>query len=661
MLKGLETFQHLLAPLKIGNTVFKNHIFAAPTGFTESEDSGQIGMAELMYLERKAMGGVACVTISEVNADPFEKSINGWPRSIQNRGNYNYTKVADQISRHGAVPSLEINFEGMMARLRGNSDEPAWGPVNIEAFDGYTHTAARKIKVKAMPENHILAIIAEFGKAALAAKNAGFQMVKVHAAHGWGLQQFYSPSINTRTDRWGGSVENRCRFVVGVVDEIHRVCGRDFPVEVRISGAEIVPGGYDIDEACRVAQQLDGHADIIHVSVGKDFDDLESFARTELTMFYPHGRNMEYAAAIKKCVKHSLVGAIGGLSDPFNMEQILAEGKADIIYMARELICEPDMPNKIRYGKVNEVRKCMRCMHCYSYCMNHGSVHCAITPQTGREREIFYSLPAQQRHKMLVIGGGIAGMQAALTASDGGHTVILCEKSDKLGGNITCERDVPFKQRLHQYIEQQKMLLENSDVEVRVGVNVTPEYIREVAPDAVIAAVGSEPVVPHIPGVIGAQVVQAIDVYASPELAKGKVVILGAGLVGSELAIYLHDLGKPVDVIEMNVDINDGGNEYQKSAIKDMINQKHINFHFITKALEITDEGLLCEDQNGKRLYAADTVILAVGMRAKQEEAMQFANCAKLFYMIGDCNRVSNIANATATAYTTAYYLGRYV
>ena len=654
MVNAFETFPHLLEPLKIGNVVFRHRMFCAPTGHTDIVSKGQPSIDAVTYFERKAIGGAATVIGGEVNVDPDARSEANWPRDVITRNNYNYRRMPSLAARHGAVPVLELQFEGMMARFRSGRKDPAWGPVDIENYNGF--------KIKAMTEERFQEVITGYGETALAAKKAGFRMVSLHGAHGWGLQQFMSPFINTRTDRWGGDPEGRCRLAVMAIDEIHRVCGRDFPVEIRISGTEVTPDGYGVDEACRIAEQLDGHADIIHVSVGGVKHSAESSARTHVSMFYPQGRNVEYTAEIKKHVKKSLVGTVGGLSDPYFMEDILATGKADIVYMARELICDPDFPNKVRHGEPEKIRKCMRCLNCFSQCMNHGDFLCAINPESSMERENYYKLPDAKKQKVLVIGGGIAGMQAALTAYENGHDVILCEKSGELGGGILCEREVPFKERLHEYIEQQKTKIDKSGIDLRLNTEVTPEYAANEQADAIIAAVGSDPITPKIPGICGANVHQAMDVYKDPSLAKGKIVILGAGFVGLELAFYLTDLDKSrqIEVVEMLDDINDGGNDHHKMAVQDMINQKKLPIHFNTKAVEITDKGVKCETADGEAFYEADTVIYAVGMKARQDLALTFNQCAPVFDMVGDCRSASNIMHATSSAYAAARFLGRF-
>ena len=659
MTDAFKEFPHLLAPLQIGNVVYRNHMFCAPTGHTDDEAPGQPSRDGLMAFERIAIGGAATVAEGEVIIDHTEFNKERWPRDVVNRQNYNYSRMADTVKRHGAVPTMELAFTGSgphksSLRMAMEQGKVLEGPCDMIRPEG--------IRVVAMTEERILEVIRDFGKGALAAKAAGFPMVSIHAAHARAFQHWFSPAENRRTDKWGGeSAENRCRFAVMAIDEIHRVCGRDFPVEIRISGSEIVADGYGVDEGCRIAEQLDGHADIINISVGgMDGMEPESFSRTHLSMFYPEGRNVEYAAEIKKHVKHSLIGIAGGLSDPYYMEEVLASGKADIIYMARQLVCDPDLPNKVRAGRISEIRKCMRCLTCFTQTVAHGDMVCAINPEAQRHRENYYALPPARKLKVLVIGGGIGGMQAALTAAENGHDVILCEKSGELGGKILCERNVPFKARLHEYIEQQKAKLAASDVDVRMHTEVDRAYAEALRPDAILCAVGSDIAKPPIPGIDGPNVHSGVEVFSDPGLVRGKIVILGAGLVGTELAIYLKDLGHDPEIVEMAGTINDGGNSCHKRAVEDMIHQKAIPIHFHTRADEITPEGVRCTGPEGEVFYPADTVAYALGMKERWQEALSFADIAPIFYMIGDCRTSSTILNATSSAYTAARYIGRY-
>ncbi len=653
MVNAFKSFPHLLSPLKIGNVVFRHRICASPVNSAEVIRDGQPSLEAVAYFERKAMGGAAAITYGEVDVDPEDYREGRYPREITRMSNYNYPRLASAIRRQGAVSVLELCFSGIHARMYTGPGKPAWGPVDMAPRFGE--------KVAAMPEEKILQIIDEFGNAALAAKNADFDMICLHGAHGFGLQQFMSPTINTRTDRWGGNPENRCRFAVMAIDKIKELCGQDFPVEIRISGSEVVKDGYGIDEGCRIAEQLDGHADIIHVSVGAiERFGAETLSRTQVSMFYPDGVNVECAAEVKKHVKQSFVGTVGGLSDPYLMEQILASGKADIIYMGRGLVCDPDFPNKVRRGRVDEIRKCMRCLTCFAEGVRHGDLICAINPEIGREREVFRALPTPEKQRVLVIGGGIAGMQAALTATKYGHDVVLCEKSGELGGKMLCETEVPFKQNLHNYVLLQRAAIAKSSIDLRLNTEVTPEYAQAEYPDVVIAAVGSDPVTPNVPGINGSKVYQAIDVFKNPSLVKGRVVILGAGFVGTELAIYLKEFGIDAEIVEMLGDISDGGNSTHKSAVIDMITQKNIPIHFNTKAVEITGDGVKCQGPDGEVFYAADAVIHAVGMKPLHDEALKFSRCAKDFHMIGECRKAANILYATSTAYAASRLIGRF-
>jgi NADPH-dependent 2,4-dienoyl-CoA reductase/sulfur reductase-like enzyme len=514
-----------------------------------------------------------------------------------------------------------------------------------------------------MTEERIYEVIHDFGVGALAAKRAGFPMVSIHAAHSRAFQHWFDPGENHRTDKWGGeSVENRCRFAVAAIDEIHRVCGRNFPVEIRISGTEIVPGEYGVDEGCRIAEQLDGHADIINVSVSAlDTMNPESFSRTQLSMFYPDGCHAEIAAEIKRHVKKSLVGVVGGLCDPYLMEDILAKGKADIIYMARPLCCDPDLPNKVRAGRIEDIRKCMRCLTCFTQTVAHGDLVCALNPEARRQRENYYALPKPRKLRVLVVGGGIGGMQAAITAAENGHEVILCERSGELGGKILCERNVWFKENLHAYIEQQKRWIGEAGVDVRLNTEVTHDSALAMHPDAVIVAVGSDIVKPPIPGIDLPHVHSGVEVFTDPELAKGKTVILGAGLVGTELSIYLQSLGKDVEIVEMASRINDGGNSCHAHAVVDQLIQRKIPLHLNTRAEEITATGIRCTGPDGKEIfYPCETVAYAAGMKERRAEAMSFYDVAPIFHIVGDCRTSSTILNATSSAYTVARFLGRY-
>jgi NADPH-dependent 2,4-dienoyl-CoA reductase/sulfur reductase-like enzyme len=356
------------------------------------------------------------------------------------------------------------------------------------------------------------------------------------------------------------------------------------------------------------------------------------------------------------------VATVGALSDPELMEEIIASGKADVVEVARGLLADPDLPKKARAGKSGEIRTCMRCLACFSELINTGQFFCAINPEIGREQETKMAMRAAAKKKVLIAGGGVAGMQAALTCAERGHEVILCEKGSRLGGALLCEEKVGFKQKLEKYLRYQERMVREAGVDVRTDTAVTEEYARGIEPDAIISATGARPVVPQIPGIDGEHVLSAEDAYLDPGKTGAAVVILGAGLVGIELAIHLSMLGKKAAIVEMADCVNDGGNFQHMKALNVEIARHGIGISLNTKAVRITDEGALCESMDGafggEKLFPAETVIYAVGQAPLSAEADALRYCAPEFYEIGDCVKPKNIMNATAAAFETARIVG---
>lgn len=645
----------LCEPIKLRGALFKNRMFAAPTGYRNMTYDSVLPREAAYYYSRKAMGGAASVSTGELIVDTdlgrggLHHICIDNPQSFIPLG-----KIANAISRFGAVPTAELQHAGIYANRElsvkgGASHGIAYGPTEFE-LDGRI--------IRYMSEEIIEQTIAKYAAAALAAKNCGFGMIQVHAGHGWLLHQFLSPRINTRRDKWGGAaIEDRARFTVAVCDAIREKVGPSFPIEIRISGSECYDGGYDIEEGIAFAKQLEGHVDLIHVSVG-NHEIQESFPITHPSMFLGDGCNVRFAAEIKKHVK-TPVATIGALGEPEMMEEIIASGKADVVEMARSLIADPDLPNKIRTGRTDEITWCMRCLYCFSSQMKHGVKYCAVNPASGYEHEAIFQNRQTENKKVLVVGGGIGGMQAAITCAEQGHEVILCEKSGSLGGAINCEAGVPFKKKLEMYLASQAHALKRAGIDLRFNTEVSADYAAAVGADVIIAALGARPVVPSIPGIGGKNVLGADEAYRNPEKAGRRSVIIGAGLVGLELALYLSMLGKTATVIEMTDKVNDGGNFLHTNALLIQLRQKQIAVDFQTTAKEITDKGVLCLTISAEKHYEADTVIYAVGQQPLQEEALALRRCAPEFHMLGDCVIPGNIAGATGVAYQIALNIGR--
>ena len=650
-------YPHLFDPIRLGGQLFRNRIFAAPTGIRCMRADSIYPEEVFQYYRRKAMGGAAAVATGQYMVDA-EKSA-GYPEQIcLDRPGVDLPlgKLAFAISRYGAVPVLELSHCGMYANRRsasindGKSYGDAYGPVEMELGDRI---------IKPMTEEMIEQTIAKFAQAAANGKKWGYGMVMLHAGHGWFFHQFLSPTTNTRKDKWGGpDIENRARITIATCDAIRKAVGPKFPIEIRISGSECFDGGYDIEEGIKFAKLLDGHVDLIHVSAG-NHEVRDSFVITHPSMFIGDGPNVRFAAAIKPHVK-TAVATIGALGEAEMMEDIIASGKADVVELARSLIADPDLPNKIRMGREKEINVCLRCLNCFANQQSHGVKYCAVNPESGHEHETLWE-PRQsgRKKRVLIVGGGIGGMEAAITAAGNGHEVILCEKNDELGGNIRCEKNVPFKHKLDEYLAGQEYKVRKAAIDVRLNTEVTPEYAESLRPDVIIAAMGARPIKPPIPGIDGKKVIGAEYAYIHPETVGDKAVVLGGGLVGLEIALYLAMMGKKITVVEMMDRINDGGNPLHIIGLNIQLRKYGIDLHFKTKAMEINEKGVRCEAEDGDKFFEADNVIYAVGQRPLQEEALALRTCAPEFYMVGDCVVSKNIPAATSVAHDVALNIGR--
>ena len=643
-------FPHLFEPLIIRNTVFKNRIFASPQG-SSYLDVDQLPTPEItVYYEREAIGGAA-TTCMGVRSVDYVSGVNWGDNKIDtmnHRGISWFKYYTNAISRHGAVPSIELQHSGAFSEQSAVEGHPIYGPVECE-INGF--------HVLPMNEEQIEGVIRAFIESAKWAQRCGFGMVTVHGGHGWLLNEFMNPKFNTRTDQWGGTPENRARIVRAICDGIHREAP-GLVIDLRISGAEGVESGYGIETGIEIAKSVDGYPDIIHVSVGHATFD-EAFTVTHPSMFLEDGVNVKYAAAIKPHIKHSKVATVGALSDPELMEEIIASGKADIVNVARGLVADPDLPLKARTGHEDDIDHCLRCSHCFSQVMTTGQFSCAINPEIGREREYTTEpLKVVKPKDVLVLGGGIAGMQAAITAAKRGHTVTLVEKSDRLGGILLCEKDVPFKIHLHEYIQNQIRRVGENGIKVMLNTELTPEQAEAMKPDVIIAAIGADPIVPPIPGVDGANVLQAQYVYTHPDDITGKTVILGGGLVGIELGIFLKNMGKDVKIVEMADKLNCGGNMVHEMGVNVEIARIGLETHTSTRALKIEADGVTCAGPDGEVFFPADHVVLAAGMRGRQAQAAAFAQSAPIFYQVGDCLAAKNIYEANRLGFNAAWELG---
>ncbi|MBR5499080.1 MAG: FAD-dependent oxidoreductase [Bacteroidales bacterium] len=641
-------YPNLTSTIKLGNVIFRNRIFSAPMGATDITPDCYPGPRTQGFYELRAKGGAASVTVSELVVHPETDASHMLHLDLSTPGCLAaHTFVADAIRRHGSVPSIEFSHSGQYAGTYltdKNKKESLcqWGPSEGTRPDGRA--------VKALSKEQIADIVRSYGEAAVLAKRAGYEMIMVHAGHGWLINQFLSPYFNHRTDEYGGSLENRIRFAREVMQAVRNAVGPDFPIEVRISGSEFFEGGYGIEDGCRIAQALEDLVDMIHVSAGSyQF----GFYVTTPPMFSEHGVNVHLAAEIKKHISKP-VATVGALNDPEHLEQILAEGKADVVYMGRALLADPFLPNKIMGGNEDTIVRCLRCYTCMAERPTTGTRRCAVNPVIGREIEGMEVTPAYKSKKVLVVGAGVAGLKAAITAAQRGHKVILCEKSDKVGGILKSEQAIPFKYEMYQLgLSFEKQAIEEG-VDIRLNTLVTPDYVAAEKPDAVILAVGSTPIVPQLPGIDGDNVVIVNDYYMQKEKVQDSVVVLGGGLAGCECAVHLGMEGKKVHLVEMRDILAADCNIRHKPILMKQV-EKYAASHLGHTGLRITDEGVVCKAPDGNEvLIPGKTVICAVGQRANRADVDALRFSAPFVREVGDCIRPANITKAVYEGYHAA-------
>ncbi|MFL8709555.1 FAD-dependent oxidoreductase [Clostridioides sp. GD02377] len=644
-------YPNLCKPIQIGNVIFKNRMFSAPMGGTDITADCTIGPKSTAFYELRAKGGAGAVTISECMVHPETDGSHAYHldlKIVDSLASFTYT--ADAIRRHGAIPSVELSHSGQYAGTYLVDKNKKQG---LSQYGVSPSTRVDGLEIKELTQELIDDIVKSYGEVAGIAKRAGFEMIMVHGGHGWLINQFLSPYFNKRTDKYGGTLENRVRFAQEVLDSVRKAVGPGFPIEFRLSGSELFEGGYDLAEGIEISKLLESRIDLLHVSAGTY---QRGFGITHPSMFVPHGCNVYLAAEIKKHVSVP-VATLGGLNDPAQMEGIIASGKADVVEMARALLADHELPKKVMSNRDEDIVKCLRCFTCMAERAATSTRRCTVNPLIGREIEGMEITPVLKPKKVLVAGGGPGGLKAAITAAQRGHKVILCEKADALGGILKGEKAIPFKYEMYELGNTFSKLAKDEGVEIRLNTKVTKEYVEKENVDALIIAVGSSPLVPPIPGLDGDNVVVVNNYYLERDKVETvkEIIVLGGGLAGCETAIHLAKEGKKVHIVEMRSELAPDANIRHRPILLDEIEKQGVEVHTEFKGLKVSEEGVLCADKNNNEILVPGThVICALGQRANRNIVEELIDCAPYVAQIGDCVRPSTITTAVYQGYHAA-------
>lgn len=661
-----DLYPHLFSPLKIGKHTIKNRVFVAPTHIPRAAGLQNIlSPAGMAHFGSFARGGAGVVHIGETLLDRRNSAVHDSHINVIDeeclKGFHDYTEY---VHIFGGKASIEFNHSGHFATPEiGDGSQP---------MSASAMRMPSGVEVREMNEDDMEYVAHIYCKAANMVKRGGFDMILMHLAHGWLMGGFLSPILNKRTDKYGGSVENRMRFPLMVLERVRKTVGQDFLIEVRLNGDECVPEGIRIEDAIENVRMLQDYADLVHISTGNRFIP-HTRAIIHPTHFIEEGHNVHLATAVKKAGDIRIpVGALGGIDSPEFAENVIAEGLADYILMARGWIADPDWANKARAGRAEDIRPCIRCLRCLDIPLGkrNVSVHNLMDifdefPTTTRRADCSVNMffgcgqsrlnvpAATEKKKVVVVGGGPAGMVAALSAARRGHEVILMEKTGELGGQLHYARHVWFKKDMERYRAYLERQVRKADIDLRLNTLATPKRVYALGPDAVIVAIGAESLIPRIPGVDLPHVHAALDIFGNEQVLGKKVAVIGGGLVGCETALHLAHEGREVVIVEMaDIMAPDGIYTERLHTLQMMDENPAITICTSTTCMAILPNGIMARDKEGaERLIEADSVVLCAGMKSLAEQRDDYENVAFDVISVGDCLKVGTVSSASSTGF----------
>ncbi len=645
----MTKYTHLFEPIKIGNTVVKNRIFMPPIS-TNLADKGYVTEELIQHYAARAKGGVGLIISEVVTVEPTYIYLPGDMSIYDDSFIEGWTKLFAEVHKYGTKLLPQLFHPAYMAfPIPGTPQLIA--PSNVGPY--YAKSAPRPVT-----KEELKVIIRQFGEAAYRVKQAGGDGVEIHAAHAHGLLGgFLTPLYNKRCDEYGGDINGRLRLTLEVIEEVRRKCGEDFIIDVRISGDEYSDGGLNINDATYVAKQLEkAGVDMIHVSGGTTIKRGSSIPAPGTKQ----GSHAELARFIKQQVSIP-VATVGRITEPWIADEMIANGYADACLIGRANLCEPEFAKKAYEGRENEIRPCIGCLRCLNGIMFGKRVACTINPSFELENEDTLQ-PAEEKKNVLVIGGGVAGMEAAYVAKKRGHHVVLCEAGQELGGQIHLAAVPIGKQDLTKVVQYMSHRLETTGVEVRLNTSVTKELLEnEFKGYEVIAGTGAKAnIIPAFTGF--KQWMTADEILAGKQFPGRKIVIIGGGSVGCELADYLAPLlndrfirNRDITILEMAKEIMMTESGAGRSLLVQRMVGKGIKIECEAKVTAVTEDTITYE-QHGKEyvITDADTLVFANGYHIESTVEDMLKEAGVMYYLIGDGHKVGNIKDAISESYQVA-------
>ncbi len=632
----MNNYKNLMSPIRIGKHMIKNRIIAAPVTI-HSASNGETYPTEaaMNFFVQRARAGAGIVVCAgakllPVHDDGEHASWDLYKHNSMNR----LAELAERIHFYGAKASMEligifddgyVASEGglLMDMMTSGREIPISEMMRYK--EGYAHCAEMLMQL-------------------------GFDGILLHFGHSIPIAQFLSPLTNKRKDQYGGSFENRIRYLVEILETIRAKVGNNMFIEIRMSVNEFKENGIDIEEGIKIAEVFQKYADIVQASCGMITPDL--MCRTHPCDFLPPTPNVYLAEALKKSGRiNSYITAIGGIGSLEDAENIIASGKADFVAMSRALIADSDLIPKSLSGHSEDVVPCIKCMRCHDSAVYGHFFQCSVNPTIGlmhRLDSMVQTVTAKK--KVAVIGGGPSGMYAALAASRHGHDVTLFERTESLGGTLKFAAKVDFKYSLAKFKDYLISQVEKSSVKVCLLYEVTPELLKAEGFDAIIASVGAEPIIPPIPGI--EHCVQATKSYGAEDSLGNSVVVIGGGQVGCETALHLARIGKNVTIVEMRSELAPDASITHRGDLMTEISREP-NLKQITgaKCTQVGNDFMVYEKEGESLKISADSIILAVGMKPNTALSDSFAGISDSYWAIGDCVKARTVEMAVREGY----------